>query len=295
MERVLWPVLYRLIREAATGVDQKYVRHQPGVLLAVFAWAAIHDRPVSWACDPAHWDTAGADRPARIPSAGTLSRRLGSLAVALLLRAVEGRLRAAGAAGLVAAVDGKPLPIGGAGKDRGAGYGRAAGHVANGYKFHAIWSGRAVPEAWEVTSLNGCEKAAAGRMLGGLAGRRGGSGGGYLLGDGNYDASWLFDAAAAAGFVLLAPARRAKNPGCGKHYQSPHRARSRELLSRPFGRAVYRLRADIERRFAHLCGFAGGLAPLPAWARTLRRVEAWVWAKLLINGVRALRKAGRLT
>jgi hypothetical protein len=288
MERELWPSLYRLAREAASDFDQKYVRHQPGVLVVVFLWAAIHDRPVSWACDSAHWDTAGPHRPARLPSASTVSRRIGGVAVGLVWRAVEARLRAAGGPALVAAIDGKPLPIGGNGKDPDARFGRAAGGIAKGYKLHAVWTARPVPEAWEVAPLNGCEKAAGGRLVGHAGG------GGYLLGDGNYDASWLYDAAAAAGFQLVTPGRKAKTPGGGGHYQSPHRDRSRELLATRFGRALYRRRTDIERRFAHLCGFAGGLQPLPAWVRNLDRVRTWVWAKLLINGVRILRKDRRV-
>jgi hypothetical protein len=289
MERELWPPLYRLLEEVATDFSQKYVRIQPGVIAAVILWAAIHDRPVAWACHPAHWDTAGADRPRRVPSASTLSRRADSVAVGLVLRAVEDRLRQSGEQPLVAVVDGKPLPIGGNSKDPDAAFGRGAGCVAKGYKLHAVWSNRPVPEAWEVTAMSGCEKAAAGQLVG-AAGA-----GGYLLADGNYDASWLFDAAAAAGFRLVAPGRAAKNPGCGKHYQSPHRTRSRDLLATRFGRDLYRRRPDIERRFAHLCGFAGGLQPLPVWVRGRDRVRTWVWAKVLINGVRILRKGRRVT
>ena len=288
MERELWPVLYRLLGEVAARSHQKYVHIQPGTIAAVVLWAATHDRPVSWACDPDHWDTAGPDRPDRLPSESTLSRRADSVAVGPVLRAVEECLRSAGQRPLVAAVDGKPLPVGGNSKDPGAAFGRGAGCVAKGYKLHAVWSNRPVPEAREVTAMSGCEKAAGGRLV------RCAGGGGYLLADGNYDASWLFDAAFAAGFRLVAPGRRAKNPGCGKHYQSPHRTRSRELPAAAFGRDLYRRRADVERSFAHLCGFAGGLQPLPCWVRGGGRVRTWVWAKLLINGARILRKRRRV-
>ena len=56
-------------------------------------------------------------------------------------------------------------------------------------------------------------------------------------------------AAGGRGYQLVAPCRRAKNPGCGKHYQSPHRLRSIELLRSDFGRALYRLRTRIERLY----------------------------------------------
>jgi hypothetical protein len=283
MERELWPPLYRLIRETATDVRQKYVQYQPWVLVAVLLWAALHDRPMSWACQRRHWNTTTL-RPHRLPSAATLSRRVDGVGVGLFWRALEARVRAAGSPALVAFVDGKPLPVGGNSKDPDARFGHGAGCVAKGYKLHAVWSTRPLPEAWEVTAMNGCEKAAAGRLIGQLGH------GGYLVADGNYDASWVFDAAFARGYQLVAPGRSAKDPGCGKHYQSPHRDRSRALLRTPFGRAVYRTRTAIERSFGHAGSFGGGLGPLPAWVRGLPRVRTWVWAKLLINGVRIIRK-----
>jgi hypothetical protein len=283
MERELWPRLYRLLLEVARDFSQKYVQYQPWVLVAVQLWAALHDRTRSWACQPRHWGTTRL-RPGRLPSPAVLSRRADGVAVGLVWRALEARLRAAGDPALVAFVDGKPLPVGGCSKDPDARFGRAAGHVGRGYKLHAVWSTRPVPEAWEVTPLSGDEKAAAGRLVGQLGH------GGYLLADGNYDASHLYDAAAARGYQLVAPCRKAKAPGCGKHYQSPHRLRSIALLGAPFGapfgRALYRGRAAIERSFGNATAFAGGLGPLPACVRRLGRVRTWVWAKLLINAAR---------
>ena len=37
------------------------------VLLLTLLWAALHDRPVSWACQPAHWKTTRL-QPPRWPS-----------------------------------------------------------------------------------------------------------------------------------------------------------------------------------------------------------------------------------
>jgi hypothetical protein len=283
MERELWPLLYHLLREVANDSHQKYVQYQPWVLVAVMLWAALHDRPVGWACPRRHWSTT-ALKPRRLPSPSTLSRRLDSVGVGLLWRALEQRLRDGGPPALVAFVDGKPLPVGGCSKDPDARFGRGAGCTAKGYKLHAIWSTRPVPEAWEVTPLSANEKAVAGALVGQLAS------GGYLLGDGNYDASYVYDAAMARGYQLVAPYRKAKNPGGGKHYQSPHRLRSIALLRSDFGRALYRARTAIERWFGHAGSFGGGLGPLPAWVRGLARVRTWVWAKLLINAIRIRRK-----
>lgn len=282
MERELWPPLYRLLRDVGKDFEQKYVQHPPWVLVAVLLWAALHDRPIVWACQAEHWSTTDL-RPPRLPSPSTLSRRIDSVAVGLLCQALEQRLRHSGVPTLVAFVDGKPLPIGGNGKDPDARFGRGAGCIAKGYKLHAVWAGRSMPEAWEITPLNANEKAVAKQLIGQLLY------GGYLLADGNYDASYLYDAAAKRGYQLVSPVRHCKNPGCGKHYQSPHRRRSIALLQSAFGKALYKARTSIERSFGNAVSFGGGLGPLPAWVRGQQRVRTWVWAKLLINAVRIQR------
>jgi hypothetical protein len=283
MERELWPVLYPLVRDVGHNFSQRRARYQPWVIAAVFLWACLHDRPIAWACDERHWTTR--QRPLWLPSAATMSRRLRSLAVGLLLRAVEDRLRAAAPAADAACLDGKPLPVGGCSKDRDAKRGRAAGGFARGYKLHAIWDGRAVPAAWAVAPLNVHEVVVADDLLGQVAGR-----GGYLLADGNYDSSKLFDRAAGRGYQLLAPPPA--NAGRGHHYVSPHRRRSIAVMGTADGRAAYAARSRIERDFGQATSFGGGLGPLPAWVRRTPRVTRWVRGKLLINGARILRNQG---
>ena len=92
MERELWPLLYRTVREVARGFAQKYVQIPGWVLIVTLLWAALHDRPVSWACQEANWATTRL-RPWRLPSASTMSRRVDRVGVGLLWRAVEQRLR----------------------------------------------------------------------------------------------------------------------------------------------------------------------------------------------------------
>lgn len=87
------------------------------------------------------------------------------------------------------------------------------------------------------------------------------------------------------------------NAGKGHHYQSPQRLRCIELLRQDYGKTdfgatLYQVRTAIERSFGNATVFAGGLGPLPAWVRRLHRVRIWVWAKLLINAVRILKKQG---
>jgi hypothetical protein len=283
MERALWPLLYRTVRAVAADFSQKYVQIPGWVLVVTALWAAIHDRPVSWACKPANWQTTDL-RPARPPSPATMSRRAYGVAVGLLWRAVEQRLRArAGPPELRAFLDGKALPVGGCTKDREARYGRGAGVMAKGYKLHAVWSHGPLPEAWEVTPLNSDEVKVAERLMPQLCG------GGYLLADGNYDVNRLFDRAWGAGYQLVTPPPDAPP---GRRRQSPQRLHSIEMMGRAFGTDLYQGRIGIEEAFGNAVTFAGGLGPLPAWVRTLARVRTWVWAKLLINAARILKKHG---
>jgi hypothetical protein len=224
MERELWPTLYRYVRLTAREVHQKYVQMQPWIIVATMLWAALHDRPVSWACDPRNWSTTRL-RPMWIPSEPTMSRRADSVATGLFWRRLEQHLRQSGQPALLAFMDGKPLPVGGNSKDPDARWGRAAGGMAKGYKLHAVWSNDIVPETWEVTPLNVSEKKVAYRLMADL------HYGGYLLADGEYDVSYLYDRAFEQGYQLVSPYRQAKKPGGGKHYQSPHRLHSIELLS----------------------------------------------------------------
>jgi hypothetical protein len=286
MERELWPRLYRLVMEVGARIRVKGVSFQPHIVLLVLLWATLHDRPRSWACDPANWSTTTL-RPARLPSGSTLSRQLRRLPAQLLMRLLAERVRGTGDPSLIHLLDGKPLPIGGAGTDPEARVGRGAGMWAKGYKLHAIWAGRPLPEAWAVEPLNVCETKAAEALFPGLAGS-----GGYVLADGEYDANAVFDAAGAAGLQLLAP-REDPSAGVGHRRQSPYRLRCIELLGSRFGQEVLALRRRVERSFGNLVAFGGGLGGgPPPWVRRLHRVRAWVWAKLLINGVRIIERQG---
>ena len=285
MERELWPLLYHYVKLTAKGFRQKYVQMQPWIIVATMLWAALHDRPVSWACNQRNWQTTRL-RPLRLPSESTMSRRVDKQSTAVFWHALQQRLRGSGDPALLAFIDGKPLPVGGNSKDPDASWGRGAGGLAKGYKLHTVWSTGTMPQTWEVAPMNVDEKEVARRLIGQL------KYGGYLLGDGNYDASPLYDLAFAKGYQLVAPYRKAKNPGSGGHYQSPHRLHSIDLMQHDFGKSLYKARTQIERSLGNATSFGGGLAPLPAWVRGLDRVRTWVWAKLLINAVRILKHSG---
>lgn len=281
MERELWRRVYRLIRTLSrsgpAGRTDGRKRHSDAAVALTFLWAALHDRPDSWACDERNW--TGRRRPKPLPSQPTLSRRLRTAAVRGLLAAVEAAAGGGLRPGLLAALDGKPLPVGGWSRDPDARSGRGAGQMAKGYKLYAAWGDGPLPCAWDVRPMNESEPAVAAALLPGVPGE------GYLVADAVYDSNPLHDAAAAAGRQLLAPRKR---PGCGLGHRrhSPHRLRSIELLSRPFGQGLLRLRDQIERHFARLTNPAGGLGPLPNWVRRLHRVRRWVQAKLILHGLR---------
>ena len=129
MERELWPGLYHRVMEAGESFRLADVTFQPHVIVLVLLWAALHDRPMCWACNQRNWSTTTL-RPATIPSASTVSRRLRRLDTAMFVREILTRLR--GVSPLLSAVDGKPLPVGGASGDPDARSGRARGRLGQG-------------------------------------------------------------------------------------------------------------------------------------------------------------------
>lgn len=282
MERELWPILYTALRAVSASDHQNGVHYQPWVIVAVLLWAAIHDRPRSWACAKDHWDTTDR-RPDRIPSPSTLSRRSKTAEVTDLLDRLGAHLRGDGAPAWTLIVDGKPLPVGHCSKDPDVG----VVPCGRGYKLHAIWGDRCVPEVWEVTAANEYEGAVAERLLERVRGK------GFLLGDGNYEASRIYDAAAQSCYQLLAPLDPRDN-GRGHRYQSPHRLLAVHWSETGLAQDLLRGRARIERTFGNMGAFGGGLGPLPNWVRRRGRVTRWVHCKILINAARIIRRRQRM-
>src|SRR4051812_46427104 len=110
MERELWPILYRNVRDVARGFHQKYVQIPGWILILTMLWAALHERPVQWACRAENWKSTRLRLP-RLPSARTMSRRIDGVTLGFLWHRIEERLRALSGAhpGLIAFLDGKPL------------------------------------------------------------------------------------------------------------------------------------------------------------------------------------------
>jgi hypothetical protein len=294
MEGELFCALYGIVaEEAKLHARRKRVQYSDAAIVLVFFWAALHDRPVCWACDPINWP---GDMPwSSLPSAPTMSRRLQTFSCWMLIAGLYYRLRALHASELCVCrrVDTKPLVVGGFSKDRDARRGYATGGMARGYKLAAAWGHGVVPDALMLGSLKVSDQQSAAELIDRLVENDSGVCG-YLLADATHDANPLHQRAAARSFQMITPRKR---PGTalGHRDHCPARLRSIELLegnSAAFGKELYALRENIERDFGHLCSFGGGLQSLPSWVRHPRRVARWVIAKLIIRGLRVCQNHG---
>jgi hypothetical protein len=282
MERELWKVVYTRLKAVARRFDQKYVQLQPWRIAAVLLWAALHDRPVEWACDKRNWTTTRR-KPGRLPSPATMSRRAPKTAFALFLNALADELRGTGPPAWELVIDGKPLPVGKCSKDPDA---RPNQH-GRGYKLHALWGRACLPEAWAVTAARENEGAVAVRLLARVRGK------GFVYADGSYEDNRVYDAAGNSGYLLLADPGT-QSTGGGHGYQSAYRLQALRLFADGLGWDLYRHRGSIERRFGNAGSFGGGLGPLPNWVRRLGRVTRWVCCKLVINAARIIHRQRNL-
>ncbi len=287
MEGELFRRLYLLVQEEAKLRGRpKRVHFTDARIVLVYFWATLHDRPVAWACEARNWPHER--NGFGLPSAATMSRRLRTLCCWTLITGVYDRLRSITPRGLALCrrIDTKPLVVGGFSKDPDAQRGYATGGLARGYKLAVAWGHSVVPDAVTVGPLNASDPSCAVNLIDQMT-RRDPQASGYLLADATHDTNPLHQYAAAHDFQLLTPR---KKPGTelGHRDHSLARLRSIELLEGPsrFGKSLYEQRGNIERDLAHLCGFGGGLQPLPSWVRHPARVARWVIAKLIINGVR---------
>ena len=287
MERELWPLLYHELRETANDFRQKYVQIPGRVLVAVSLWAALHDRPVAWACDGRNWGTTSL-RPRKLPSPSTMSRR----GLLRRRRACSGapsqeRLR-------------RPRPLARPGRHaRRRAAARRRLHQGPRRRLRA----RGRPDGQGLQAARGMVERAAARRVGGdlPEGRRDDRGGRHARASAR---AWRGRLPAGGRQLRLEqavrPGRRgglpvggadgARQRRAGARLPEPWRLRCVERMrgraKSDFGPSLYGMRTGIERSFGNATSFGGGLGPLPAWVRRLHRVRTWVWAKLLINAAR---------
>ena len=280
MEGELWKDVRSIVTELGKRYHSKRKQYSDAEVVLVYLWAVLHDRPVCWACCLQNWWPW--QRRRRLPSSATMSRRLRSEPIRVFLKAIEQQLRSRFPSSWCKWIDALPLPVGGSTQDRDAKYGRAASTMAKGYKLYAICDSKAGIEAWQVYGMNVNEKRVGLELVAQTDSE------GYLVGDGEYHSTPLFDAAAEAGLQLVS--RKPAGRGLGHRRQSVHRLRGLDLLSRPFGKALLESRGGIERFFGQWGNFGAGLKPLPHWVRTLPRVRLWMQGKIIFNAVRLVQK-----
>lgn len=252
-------------------------------IFAVLIWAALHDRPISWAVQRRHWPLCEHRR--RLPTSSTMSRRLRAPSLTALIGAVIPRLHVRGPGRRTLLLDGRPLPIARHSADKDAGSGRVAGGLGRGYKLHQIADLLGNCRGFRVESLRVSEQAAACELLGSL--RRGEAA--RLLADANYDSNKLYDLAGSKGVQMLAARRYRHAAGIGHRRHSPHRLRALEMMrSDP---DVLACRRRIEGVFGTQGNVVGGLGALPNHVRGLRRVRLWVASKLAIDAAHRYRRS----
>lgn len=296
---------YRRMRAVLRDVERRHhdnprFTHRDSTVLLVALWAALHDKPISWATVPRHWPGdlrprggggGGRGGGGWLPSQSCMSRRLRGRADANggadpgifdLLERWQAALRRQMPDSDVKLIDGRGLVVGGCSKDPDAGFGYAAATMANGYKLHWIidlFSGAI--DGWLVAPMNYPEPAAARCLIAHLPPHTR-----YVLADNNYDRNDLYEQAGHAappyGIQWMAvPRRGAKDLGHQPH--SDWRRAAHPWLRGADGRATIRKHRVVVEQVNGRIG-CSTVAPdhLPYHARRLHRVTLWVALKILI-------------
>lgn len=287
MERELWSLVTSSLRTLPRRRLRNAVYTDEQVL-AVLLWAAIHQRPVSWACKRSSWPVQAWRR--RLPDQSTMSRRLRDPRIPGLMRELARRIQRRLPPGRVLMTDGKAFALEDRTHDPDAAVGRASGRFARGYKLHAIVDDHHRVCAWRVMPMNHAEQTQARALLGEIAGERRG-GRCLLLGDAGYNSNALFTAARGVGLRLIAPRCRPET-GLGSREHDRDRITSMRLTEQRggwMGPMLHGLRTGVERYFSGLSSGVVSGGHLPPWARGLHRVRYWIAAKIIINAARVVR------
>lgn len=280
MEAQLYAALYKLVYSLAHPRGRR-TRFNDRIIVMVYLWSVLWDRPVCWACDARNW--AGRN-VFDLPSNSTMSRRLRSVGVQQLIeRALAAGSELFGPPPLVKQVDSKPMYVGPYSKDKDAKRGHvAAGQKARGYRLHTLNHGRVV-RFFTLGSMNEHDSVTAPLLLRRL------EGGGYAVADNAYDTNDLHGEVAAVNHQLVAPPRACNKGVRDLKHNRPERIRALDLLDSPlekcglvgaFGQELYNCRQRAESGYGGLTFL--GLHFLPAWVRGPRRVACWAAGKILL-------------
>lgn len=283
MDRRMWQIVTRTVVAVNRAIPQVGRRPQYSdvQIVRMYFWAVWHDRPMCWACEALHYNRLF--HPRRLPSVSQFSRRLRTGRVERIVQETSRRLAQQPEPQTVMFMDGKALPVSESTQDPDARTGRGNGMFSRGYKLHALGSENGGIPAFCVRPLNEHEIPIAVEKLAPHVAPQA-----LVLADGNYDGNRLYQAVHDRGAWLLTPLR-------GGAITKTRRKRvclARWCAIKMWRRwtkqcwKVYRYRSTIERTFSALSCYAGGLGPLPAWVRGLRRVTQWVTAKIILYHAR---------
>ena len=162
MENRLWSIVLDELPPRDAG-PSRFVYDTRAVLL-VTLWSVLHDRPFGWACRPEHWpDTL---RPRDLPDPSTLSRRRRRPEILAWVERVSRRLAERCApCSTDAAIDSRPMVVGGASKDPDAPAGRGVGGFSRGYRAHMLIDRAGVVRGLRVASINVNERLPARELI----------------------------------------------------------------------------------------------------------------------------------
>ena len=248
--------------------------------MVIYFWAVVHDRPTSWACEIENWDACSV--PIRLPNQSTVSRRLRTTQIEQMIESIFQSFTLHTLLPQYLCIDGKPLVISDHSRDPDAQNGWAGFGFAKGYKLHAIWGKGPIPVCFSVTSLNVGEAKVARDLIKQIQHPA------YIVGDKQYDSNPLHEAARAQNCQLIAEQKNRSGRLAAKRKHSPNRIKCFEILKTTKGKRLLKYRDRIERHFGKLTCHGAGLGPLPAWVRTIQRVQMWVKAKLIINAIHTI-------
>lgn len=269
MEGRLWTIVLDLLPPAATELGR--FTFDDRAILMIGLWAILRDRPFCWACDKRNWDKRFC--PEKLPHPSTLSRRWRRADLQTQAETVHAQsVKKLGLPSPYAGMDGKPLPVARHSKDPDARCGRGIGGMQKGYKMHTVSDARGVIAAFEITSLSVGEPVMAKKLMRRLAAPL------RIVADTNFDSQPLRRCARRLGLRLYTGIR---NNRVGRR-QQPERLHMLRLLQRGVGQRLLRSRRTIEQRFGQLGNFACGFKGLPNWCRRRRRVQRWMWGKVII-------------
>lgn len=282
MDTKIWRLLTAAVKSADRRIPRsgRRPRYTDALIAKLFLWSVWHDRPLCWACDRSHYNAIF--RPRQLPSVSQFTRRVKTPRLTRLLAAVNEYLTRTKQPVALAFLDGKPLPISFCSRDPDARVGWATKGFANGYKLHACALADGRIPAFAVRPMNEGEAKVAREQLPPTPEAK------LIMADANFDSGRLYAALAARGQQLLTPLKRIAESPQAMRRMAPARRAAIALRARLGAdyRVMLEARDEIERIFAALTSFGGGLSPLPAWVRRLDRVTRWVTAKIAIYHAR---------